>query len=174
MTPDTARLFVGLEISDEARRALTGVRKELEAGGARGKLYDASLYHLTLCFLGGRPRTDIDRLCALMDSLDQEPFALTLNGVGSFKESILWAGVRPSSDLMQYQAALSSLLRNAGFEMEAGEYRPHITLGRQVKFPVPTVHVPQVSFDVRHATLFESTRIDNVLTYVPLYRSVFH
>lgn len=174
MTSDSARLFLGLELSDEARNALTDVRQRLEECGVQGKLYAAPLYHLTLCFLGNTPRSKIPLISSLMDSLDAEPFSLTLHGTGSFKGSILWAGVQPSQSLMDYQASLAEALRNAGFPLEEGEYRPHITLGRQVKFPVPSVHVPEVSFQVRHATLFESTRIDNVLTYVPLYRSVFH
>ena len=174
MMADTARLFLGLEISPEARDALTHVRHTLEAHHVQGKLYNAPLYHLTLCFLGNTPKSAIPLISSLMDSLDAEPFSLTLHGTGSFKGSILWAGVQPSQSLMDYQAALSQSLRNAGFPLEEDEYRPHITLGRQVKFPIPQVEIPEVSFRVMHATLFESTRVDGVLTYVPLYRSVFH
>ena len=74
---------------------------------------------------------------------------------------------------MEYRRRLADSLQAAGFSFEEGEYRPHITLARQVKTDVPPTEVPSITFPVRHATLFESTRVDGALTYLPLYRSVF-
>lgn len=175
MNAASARLFLGLELNDAARNALAGVRADLDTPSFRAKLHAPSNYHLTLCFLGNTPRERIKELAELMDNTSSSPFSLTLSSLGCFKNgSILWAGVKPCAKLFDYRSRLAAALTLAGFLIEAGEYRPHITLGRQVKSPIPEIAVPEVSFYITHATLFESTRIDGVLTYVPLYRSVFH
>lgn len=170
---DHARLFLGLELNDEARCALSGVRAELERRGIQGKLYAADLYHLTLCFLGTTERDAIPRLQALMEGVTAQPFSLTLAGLDTFKGgSILWAGVQASPALTAYQARLAQTLRAGGFPpVEEAVYTPHITLGRQMKSAIPAgILVPEVAFPVRYATLFESTRVDGRLTYVPLGR----
>lgn len=175
MMGETARLFLGLELNDEARDALHSARKEMEALGAMGKFHAPALYHLTLVFLGSTPSEKIPLIKRLMDGVPSEPFTLTLAAPGTFKNgSILWAGVQPCDPLMTYQAKLSRALRESHFIIEEGEYRPHITLARQVKTSVPSIKIPPIVFPVRHATLFESTRVDGALTYLPLYRSVFH
>lgn len=174
MNADTARLFLGLELSDEARRALDSVRRALQESGAIGKFHAPALYHLTLCFLGNTPVDSIPRIQRLMDQIPAAPFSLAFAPLGTFKNgSILWAGVKPCAALTEYQGRLAASLRQAGFPLEEGEYRPHITLGRQVKTAAPNIAVPDISFRVRHATLFESTRVDGALAYIPLYRSVF-
>lgn len=175
MNAQTARLFLGLELNNEARQALTSVRRALETAGAVGKFHSPALYHLTLAFLGNTPAEQIPVLQRLMDSIPQVPFTLTLSSLGTFKNgSILWAGVEKSAALMAYQESLARALRESGFPLEEGEYRPHITLARQIKTGIPPIEVPRIGFPIRHATLFESTRIDGALTYLPLYRSVFH
>ena len=171
---ETARLFLGLELSDEARRALDSVRRELQNAGAIGKFHAPALYHLTLAFLGNTPVEAISPIRRLMDEIPSAPFELTLSQLGTFKNgSILWAGVRSCPPLMDYQERLARSLRSAGFPLEEGAYQPHITLARRVKTAVPEIAVSPVSFSVRHATLFESTRVDGKLTYLPLTRSVF-
>ena len=175
MNADTARLFLGLELNDCARNALADVCAELEHQKLRGKLHAPTLYHLTLCFLGNTPLHRISELQNLMSAIVCTPFSLTLSSLGTFKNgTILWAGVKECAELFEYQSCLAHSLRNAGFPIEEGEYRPHITLGRQVKSEIPPISVPPVSFNIAHTTLFESTRIDGVLTYVPIYRSAFH
>ena len=174
MNADTARLFLGLELNNDTRRALDGVRRELQSAGIIGKFHAASLYHLTLVFLGSTPVSLLPTIERIMSRVPAAPFELTLSGLGTFKNgSILWAGVQESSSLTDYQKQLSGALRNAGFPLEEAGYSPHITLARQVKTAVPAIEIPQITFPVRHATLFESTRAEGRTAYLPIYRSVF-
>jgi len=169
MTADTARLFLGIELNGAARAALDGVRAAYIERGVQGKFHRPELYHLTLCFLGSTPTADIPRIVHLMDAIPVAPFTLTLSAPGTFKNgSILWAGVEPSDELTDFQKRLARALKDAGFPLEEDEYRPHITLARQVKTALPDLLIPAVSFPVTHATLFESTRVDGVLSYIPL------
>lgn len=175
MTAESARLFLGLELSDEARLALASVRQDLIQVGLQAKFHPPSLYHLTLAFLGMTPVASIPHLKELMSSVSCAPFSLTLSSLGTFKDGrILWAGIKDSPSLTSYQSQLTAALLRSGFFMEQTEYRPHITLARQVKSPVPCFAVPEISFSVSHSTLFESTRLNGELTYLPLYRSVFY
>lgn len=175
MNRDTARLFLGLELSDEARQALTSVRRELEGADVIGRFHPPALYHLTLAFLGETPVSLIPSIRRIMNGTPAAAFDLTLSSLGTFKNgSILWAGVNQSPALMEYRENLAQSIRKAGFPLEEGEYNPHITLARQVKTALPEIDAPHVTFAVRHATLFESTRVNGALTYLPLYRSVFH
>ena len=174
MTADTARLFLGLELNDEARRALDETRRALQSAGVIGKFHAAPLYHLTLVFLGNLSTQTLPALKEVMHSVPYAPFGLTLSALGTFKNgSILWAGVKESPALMEYRRRLAQALREADFAFEEGEYRPHITLARQVKTAPPAIEIPEITFPARHATLFESTRINGALTYLPIYRSVF-
>lgn len=169
---DIARLFIGLELNDQARKTLDVFRREL-LSTVTGKLTPPSLYHLTLCFLGQTPRERIPDLCALIDQVKKQPFPLSLGELGTFKNgSILWIGIEePSPQLYELQRSLSGALDMAGFRVEKGAYAPHITLGRQVKLPKKLPGPPKASFQVTGVTLFESTRSDGRLVYLPLYRS---
>ena len=80
-----ARLFLGLELSDEARLALNSVRRELQTAGVCGKFHEFSNYHLTLAFLGNTPISLIPALKYLMNSVPSSPFDLTLSSLGTFK-----------------------------------------------------------------------------------------
>ena len=174
MKPDTARLFIGLELNDEARRSLARVCCALDESGVIGKFHRPEMYHLTLCFLGNTLVDSIPHIQRILNSVSAAPFDLTLASLGTFKNgSILWAGVRESAELRSYQNQLAAALTDAGFPLEEGEYHPHITLARQVKTPFPDLPVPEIPFRIDHATLFHSTRIDGALTYLPIYRSVF-
>jgi len=174
MNPDSARLFLGLELNDNSRRVLSLACDDMTAQNLRGKFYTPDRFHLTLCFLGNTPTARIPELQKVMDSVPCSPFSLTLSDLGTFKNgTILWAGVKHCDILHDYRARLADALRNACFPVEEGEYHPHITLARQFKSDMPSMDIPPVSFPVFHATLFESTRINDILTYVPLYRSVF-
>ncbi len=175
MISDSKRLFLGLELNAEARFALDCVRQTLQIQGVTGKFHAPALYHLTLAFLGNTPIDRIPDIQRLMDGISAAPFTLTLNSLGTFKSgTILWAGVKCCAALMDYQRELTQALTAAGFAVEEGEYRPHITLARQVKSVIPETVVPSTIFPVGHATLFESTRVEGALTYLPLYRSAFH
>lgn len=169
---DSARLFMGIELSHEVRAALRAFRREL-ADCTIGKLVDPALYHLTLNFLGLTPRERIPALCGLMDEVQFNPFGLALAQAGMFRGgSILWVGIEePCDELHALQSALTAALNDAGFPVERGAYSPHITLGRQMKRLADLPEPPTGSFVVNHITLFESARIEGRLIYVPLHRS---
>ncbi len=93
--------------------------------------------HLTLRFLG---EVDEDRLPDVSGALDELQdsgrFAVCAAEVGSFggrRPRVVWVGFARDDGferLRTLRQRLDGALTGAGFEMEAGEFRPHITLGR--------------------------------------------
>jgi 2'-5' RNA ligase len=61
-------------------------------------------------------------------------FTLAFAGVGQFPSAdgaaILWAGVRPSPELLRLHAAIAATLASDGFRPESRPYTPHVTLAR--------------------------------------------
>ena len=167
---DTMRLFFGIAPDFAAREALS--RAASGVAFDRGRLYDRDLYHLTLVFLGQTPTNRTETLLSIADQAFSDPFDLTLApDMGAFKGgSVLWAGVKPSEELLLLRARLRTLLLGNGFPGGEAEYTPHITLGRNMRLTAPTPPVGEAAFTVRRITLYESVRVDERLVYRPIVR----
>ena len=168
MDGNMARLFFGLALNDEARAAAAEAARLLRFGSGRPS--DADNYHLTLVFLGMTPREAVPELSALAGRVMGEPFRLTLSGrLGTFRDgSVVWAGVEECAALYELRRRLSRALAEAGFPDGGEPYRPHITLGRNMKGLGPLPGAARASFPVERVTLFESTREAGRLVYRPL------
>ena len=165
---DPARLFFGLQLTDDARGALSDAARGLAF--SRGRLTPAENYHITLVFLGMTERTLIPRLLELARAAFFAPLTLELTGsIGTFKGGrVVWAGVRPDQGLLETHARLVTALRTAGRTDLEDEYTPHVTLGREMTLLKPPPAVRKVTFTAERVTLFESRRVDGALRYVPL------
>lgn len=130
------RLFIGIELPDEVRRALAAVRNESpELDRALGWTRPAGL-HLTLRFLGDTPAERMEAVRAGLQLLPARPsIGLHAAGLGLFgsaaRPRVLWAGVKGEL------AALAALHRDVeemcvglGWPTERQGYAPHITLAR--------------------------------------------
>ncbi|TBW59615.1 RNA 2',3'-cyclic phosphodiesterase [Marinobacter halodurans] len=173
------RLFVGLELPDDIRQALTALRSELK--GARWQT--AEQIHLTLSFIGN---VDDDCLPLVYDALyglRLEPFKLTVSGVGLFGSpqypKNLWAGVIEREPLIALHEGIHERL--SGFNVASQErgFHPHVTLARfrgrrtrqyaarqDKREPAQSLnrflehygHLALPPFGVHHVSLFSSTQ----------------
>lgn len=172
------RLFLGIELPDHWRQALTQGAAQLKEAGVRGSFTQPSNYHLTLVFLGETDRKEAE--ISAFHQIKGAPFSLRSASPGCFSKKggdIWWLGVEPVPGLMTVQQALDEQLRAAGFPLEKRPYRPHITLARRVRSPAgldlltaPGLF-PPLECRVGHLTLFSSERVEGVLRYIPLYRA---
>ena len=131
------RLFVALDLPREARAALVAWRDEALGGRAELRLLPPESLHLTLAFIGYRPRADVEdiasaavgaaaglgsaslRPCGVAALPPRRPrlFALDLEDRGGRAAAI--------------QAAVSRALEAGGwYEPEARPFWPHVTLAR--------------------------------------------
>ena len=124
------RLFVALELPDEIRDGLAGLR-----GGLPGARWlPPANYHLTLRFIGEVPPIAAEEADEALASIRAKPFALSLAGLGTFEKngrvSALWVGVEKTDSLVFLQAKVETALQRIGLEPERKRFAPHVTLAR--------------------------------------------
>lgn len=166
------RLFIGIKTGCEDY--LTALQDELKKYG-RGNFTHGGNLHLTLKFLGEVPSIRIKEISDTMAQVKSQPFTLELRGVKVFnKNGIVSAEVggnlAPVSTLAE---KLEDALYTIGFAKEQRSFKPHITLAREFSAnpgcDISSLPHGSRKFTVDEIILFESTRIDSRLTYVPVY-----
>lgn len=170
------RLFLAINFDDKTKTALYGAVQRLRDASSAGNFTRMDNLHLTLVFIG--ETKNVSAVKEAMLQVRRLPFALKIGKLGKFGrggKDIYWLGVDRSSALEETQKELSTALRNKGFTIEQREYRPHLTLGREV---VPRNNFNKDAFeksvgtitqDIRTIDLMKSERIGGRLTYTKVY-----
>ena len=126
------RLFVGVPLTDDARRGL----EKLLPGNLPGKPVSPQNWHFTLRFLGSTmPPVRDDIIARLRAATCGKSFGVRFSELGAFphprRARILWIGVDEGAERMKQLAAIAeAAARSAGFPAELKEFRPHLTLSR--------------------------------------------
>jgi RNA 2',3'-cyclic 3'-phosphodiesterase len=184
------RLFIALDLDDEARDAFASVQKRLAArigdpSRSSMKWIPPDRLHLTLVFLG---EVDAARAPALSDAIGTgvtlAPFDLAYAGTGVFPPKgapkVLWAGVGAGvRHVIDLQQALTARIAAAGQPIEGDRFSPHLTLARwresrgadraRALAAAPEGTIARVR--VEHATLYQSRISSAGPTYTPLARA---
>lgn len=177
------RVFFAIEFEDLMKEQLFKIQQIVRKECTAGNFTQKNNFHLTLRFIGEQTPAQVEKLRAVLQetAAGGSPFQLHLGSFGAFtrgSKKILWMGVNKSSNLDLLQQKLEEILAENGYEREERPFRPHITLGREVrmvpgdsfmddtclKLENPLIRVTRIS-------LMESKRIDNVLCYVPLLKA---
>lgn len=170
------RLFIAITFDDEIKNNLCELIVRLRTASLRGNFSSRANLHSTLAFIGDTD--DIDGVKAAMDSVTAAPFTLELGGYGIFRRrtgNIHWAGIKVCDELTTLRDQLIAALKEHGFTPDEAEFKPHLTLGREVEtaasFNPATFSrsVPRQTQLVDHITLMSSDHIDGKLTYEPIY-----
>jgi 2'-5' RNA ligase len=144
------RLFVALEIPEEVRSSLF-----LLQGGVPGARWSTpEQYHLTLRFIGEVNEAAAGDIDDVLSTIAAPSFSLELAGVGEFGGKLpraLWAGVRPSAELVHLQKKIETAMQRLGHAAEERKFTPHVTLARLRNSPREKV----MEF-VAHHSLFAS------------------
>jgi len=166
------RLFTAIELSDEARSAITAAQNTVAAALSDTprslRLVRTEHLHLTLVFIGEVPE-DKGRVIAdvMSGDIPQPPFAIAFGGIGVFPSSgpprICWLGVlEGANEVVQLHARVAGRLRDLGLPVEAKPFQPHLTLGRwrdrvrSVKSRIAPSAEAVARVSVSAVTLFES------------------
>jgi len=134
------RLFVAVDLSEEARAAMAAVQTRIAAalagGSASLKWVRPEQLHLTLVFLGNVAEA---RVPAVVEAAGRDvgaaPFDMVLDGVGAFPPRgaprVLWAGVTEgAAELAAVQRELVTRVTAVGLVVDTRPFHPHLTLGR--------------------------------------------
>ena len=180
------RLFVSVDLPATLADPLEAVQAELDdAAGLR--LTDPSQAHVTLKFLGDTDPDRVDEIeAAIQRAVDEagvDPFDCTIEGLGVFPSldyiSVVWAGVREregAAVLSRLHDTVETELTALGFDAEAHDFTPHVTLarmddarGKSLVREVVRNHEPTVgTFRVDDVRLTESRLTDTG----PVYETV--
>lgn len=135
----TKRIFIGIDISDEARnlaaayiRTLRGSFRDVHVGWERPEKL-----HLTLNFLGETAPNAIESVREIVAraAAANARFKLQIRETGVFPNAkrprVLWLGVGGDLDeIRRIKSGLDSGLVEIGFESERRRFSPHLTIAR--------------------------------------------
>ncbi len=131
-----ARLFIAINFTDKVKNRITDIIEKLRENSVRGHFTNEAHMHLTLEFLGEVNNNELKLIKDIMDKLEFNPFTLYVHRIGYFKGrdgNTYWLGIERNSALFCVQEKLHQMLLSAGFNLGKREYKPHITLGRQIE-----------------------------------------
>ena len=157
--PARVRVFFALWPGAATAAALHARARALHAQ-CGGRVMRRDTIHLTLAFLGDVAMPRLAALETVAQSVRGERFVLELDRVGSWRGNrILWAGsVKGPAALPAMAEALAAGLREAGFELEARAFNPHVTLVRNAARPPRVVEMAPLRWPVASFVLVASER----------------
>jgi RNA 2',3'-cyclic 3'-phosphodiesterase len=135
------RLFIAIDLDDDARAAVGAEQKRLAAalrGTSRSSIrwVRPDHMHLTLVFLG---EVEAARAEALIEETRRDvafaPFDLVFAGAGVFPPrgapNVIWIGVTAGVETaIALQTELAQRAARHGVALETRPFRPHLTVGR--------------------------------------------
>jgi 2'-5' RNA ligase len=168
----SARLFIAIdppapvrgELFAWTRAATRAARAQAPERGVR--VLDPELVHLTLCFVGNRPATEIEPLVAALEAFSPPPLEELSTGAP------LWLPPRrpralavevhdDGGRLAALRAALArEVLAVCGVELERQRFRPHLTVARLRQGAAPRERrldpTPALAFTPAEVVLYRS------------------
>jgi 2'-5' RNA ligase len=176
------RTFIAVTIKDAARATLNRYLAELRARYTAGVRWSRpENVHLTLRFLGEVSDRDLAGVTAAASKAAAAAGSFTLRlgapahlGKGTPRVLSLSVGGQVE-ELAALHAALEAHLEKSGFGRDSRRFRPHLTLGRRKKGPIPEDwrQVPRsgaTDWDVDEIVVFSSTLTPTGPIYTPLAR----
>ena len=130
------RTFIAAKINaeNELVNIYTKLRNELE--NEKIKWVDHHNFHLTLFFLGDTTEDQIKEVRVQMSNIvdNFESFTMKIQGLGVFKNfhkpRVLWAGIQNYNPLAEIKKQVDKEMLKMGFNPDAREFKPHLTLAR--------------------------------------------
>jgi RNA 2',3'-cyclic 3'-phosphodiesterase len=134
------RLFVAVDLPEEAKRAIAAEQKLIAAplvgSGDSLKLVAPEQMHLTLLFLGEVQEARVPAVIEAMNTaVDLPAFDMAFGGAGVFPARgaprVLWMGVTAgAAPLTTLQREIAERIRGLGIAFDDRPFHPHLTLGR--------------------------------------------
>jgi RNA 2',3'-cyclic 3'-phosphodiesterase len=180
------RLFLAIDISDEARRVAAAHITELkrEFPRVRASWVRPENLHITLKFLGDTDEALAGPVCeALAEAAASwKPFTLEIEETAAFGRRVLSLLVKDETgSLSALKNALDIKLGDLGFETEKRRFTPHLTIvrirSRKGAGPLIERHImakfEPVRLNVSSVALYESSLLPAGSQYTRLLDAVF-
>lgn len=130
------RLFVALELPPQVREALLGWRERVAGRIAGLRPLEPGALHVTLCFLGWQPSSELEPIARALGVLERDPAPELVLGEARWlpprRPRVLAVEVEdPTGALRGMQAGLSEALSEGGwYQPETRPYLAHVTVAR--------------------------------------------
>lgn len=158
------RLFVGIDLSQQARAACAAISEELRKTGFDAKYEAPEKLHVTLAFLGFVEPSRYDGIVSTLSAVAarSRPFSLSLDKLGAFpherKPRIVYVGAREQG--VPFRVLAASLRRAyaaLGFEFR-NDAVAHVTIARvkETKRPLLMIEIAPIPLEIGRLMLFES------------------
>lgn len=178
------RLFVAVNFNESLRSAAALAVRELKSRADAGVFTHDENSHLTLAFIGetGNIKAAKEAVFHAAKNFKGEAAVVTTQidrfRRGAAEGDIYFLGVAENTGLISLAESVAEELRARGFEIEKRAFKPHITLGRQVKIKASVGNRTKddTAFDamsakmaVKRISLMKSERINGRLIYTEIY-----
>ncbi|MFC1669824.1 RNA 2',3'-cyclic phosphodiesterase [Spirochaetota bacterium] len=130
------RLFVGLPVSIEVKKALQNTSDYLKQFDSILKIVPPKNYHITLKFLG---KTDGDVYKKIHEDFSEldfgiPPINISIKGLGAFPRvnnaTVIWSGLRTDESMNTLFNSVENFFTKHGYKKENRKFNPHLTLAR--------------------------------------------
>jgi len=174
------RLFISVNCNEETKDELLSVQEQIKSRSERGNFSRSENLHLTLVFLGETPKEMIEPICSCLNEAQKPsiaPFSLTFSQTGFFRrggKELWWIGADQNDSslavLNNLRYRITSGLSSRKIHFDNKEFKPHITLGREITHNAPiSISKQKIDFPVNRISLMKSEHIDRVLVYTEIF-----
>ena len=128
------RLFVAIPMPDETTRELAAAMERMRKrpGAEELRWSPPESWHITLQFLGSVGPEEYACLLDRLGGVHGTPMKILPEKIGAFSQAgILYAGVKPTPELLKLEKRVTEATQACGFVREDRPYHPHITLARR-------------------------------------------
>lgn len=184
------RIFAAIDISDEARRDISGYIETLreQFPNVRVGWENPEKIHLTLKFFGDVDDVQLHNLIEAVEKTAGEisPFKLQISDTGVFpsvrKRRILWLGVKDETEsLGRLNEIFERECEQIGFPREKRIFKPHLTIARlrepQKSGELARIHraneFAAIDFTVGELIVYQSELRAQGSRYTPVFRRDF-
>jgi 2'-5' RNA ligase len=174
------RLFIAVNCSDATKKLLLSVQADIKAQSLKGNFSRPENLHLTLAFLGETQEEQVPAICAAITEAMHPPiapFTLTFSQTGCFRHSgkeLWWIGANqtgPSIDILKnLRQRITGGLSAANIAFDDRAFKPHITLGREIRHNAPIeLRQQEIALSVNRVSLMKSERINGATVYTEMF-----
>lgn len=165
------RLFIAINFNEEVKKLVYEKELALESKIINGHITAKNNIHMTLVFIGetNRPKDVSD----CIEKIDEKKFNLLIKGLRYFNRNgkrLYYLDIKGCDNLTKVYDKLYNELSLKGFELENREFKPHVTLAREVVLS-ENVNIDSMNYEftVNKISLMESKRINGELKYIEIF-----
>ncbi|MBQ7277437.1 MAG: RNA 2',3'-cyclic phosphodiesterase [Bacilli bacterium] len=165
------RLFIAINFNNEIKNKIYEQELLLKEHMVNGHITSLSNIHLTLIFIGETLKPK--EISGCIEKINLKNFDIFIKGFKYFNRDgkrLYYLDIKKNNNLNLIYNLLFEELTKKGFDIEDREYKPHITLAREVILD-NDVYLDDLNLNVNvnKVSLMESKRINGKLEYVELY-----